>query len=731
MGRRFQQQTLLPRIDSCKSKFSTADEIVHYLRSTYPDYHRVKSQTLLYYVNIALLSSNNNNNKPAAREQIDQTASQLTKLSLSENNGGGDAGGGNDVKNVKKVENVVKNVVKRPMFKDLGGNGMEKIKNELEAPLMLVCQPKLCREFGLKPITGILLHGPPGCGKTRLAHAIANEAELPFYPISATQVVTGVAGESENNIRELFSKAKKTAPSIIFIDEIDAIAKRGENSQRQMETRIVTQLLTCMDEACSSSGSSDEPTGYVLVIGATNRLDAIDSALRRPGRFALEIDVGIPDESAREAILFLHTRNCSDKLDSSVDLQKIARSTPGFVGADLEALVGKAGERALDRIIDERKHELSKDLMSETNAGRWKKPWLPQEINRFTIKMTDFEEAVKMAQPSLTREGFSPVPDVKWEDVGALDHVREEFDQHIVKRIKNPDVYEGLGLDRDTGFLLYGPPGCGKTLIAKAVANEAGANFIYIKGPELLNKFVGESEREVRKLFYRARACAPCILFFDEVDAMTTTEHGNEGGRVIDGIRKQLQIELDGAEQRKGVFVIGATNRYLWFFISILRLFILLHILLCSLSFSFSRPEVIDSALLRPGRFGNHIYIPVPSTDGRVSILKALAMHKEALARRMENRARFKLMRIDASVDLSSIARLKACENFSGADLAALMDKAILAALEEKLTTTEKKSDTLTVESRHFEVALSKVSPSVSEKQMEYYEDISKLLKAA
>ncbi|PNY06643.1 cell division control protein 48 c-like [Trifolium pratense] len=608
MGRRFQQQTLLPRIDSCKSKFSTADEIVHYLRSTYPDYHRVKSQTLLYYVNIALLSSNNNN-KPAAREQIDQTASQLTKLSLSENNGGGDAGGGNDVKNVKKVENVVKNVVKRPMFKDLGGNGMEKIKNELEAPLMLVCQPKLCREFGLKPITGILLHGPPGCGKTRLAHAIANEAELPFYPISATQVVTGVAGESENNIRELFSKAKKTAPSIIFIDEIDAIAKRGENSQRQMETRIVTQLLTCMDEACSSSGSSDEPTGYVLVIGATNRLDAIDSALRRPGRFALEIDVGIPDESAREAILFLHTRNCSDKLDSSVDLQKIARSTPGFVGADLEALVGKAGERALDRIIDERKHELSKDLMSETNAGRWKKPWLPQEINRFTIKMTDFEEAVKMAQPSLTREGFSPVPDVKWEDVGALDHV----------------------------------------------------------------------------------------------DAMTTTEHGNEGGRVIDGIRKQLQIELDGAEQRKGVFVIGATNR----------------------------PEVIDSALLRPGRFGNHIYIPVPSTDGRVSILKALAMHKEALARRMENRARFKLMRIDASVDLSSIARLKACENFSGADLAALMDKAILAALEEKLTTTEKKSDTLTVESRHFEVALSKVSPSVSEKQMEYYEDISKLLKAA
>ncbi|KAK2441774.1 cell division cycle protein [Trifolium repens] len=653
------QQTLLPRINKCKSKFSTADEIVHHLRSTYSDYHRIKYQTLLYYVNNALPSSNNYNAAGVVLKQIEAASSELTKLSLSENN--------DDPKKVKKS----------PMFKDLGGNGMEKIKNELEAPLMLVCQPKLCREFGLKPITGILLHGPPGCGKTRLAHAIANEAELPFYPISATHVVSGNAGESENNIRELFSKAKKTAPSIIFIDEIDAIAMRGDNSQRQMETRIVTQLLTCMDEACSSSGSSDEPTGYVLVIGATNRLDAIDSALRRPGRFALEIDIGIPDESAREAILFVHTRNCSDKLDSSVDLQKLARSTPGFVGADLEALVGKAGERALERVIDERKHELSKDLMSETNAGRWKKPWLPQEINRFAIKMTDFEEAVKMAQPSLTREGFSPIPDVKWEDVGALDHVREEFVQHIVKRIKNPDVYEGLGLDRDTGFLLYGPPGCGKTLIAKAVANEAGANFIYIKGPELLNKFVGESEREVRKLFYRARACAPCILFFDEVDSLTTTEHGNEGGRVIDGIRKQLQIELDGAEQRKGVFVIGA------------------------------------------------------KIDGRVSILKALAMHKEALAKRMENRARFKLMPVDANVDLSSIARLKACENFSAADLAALMDKAILAALEEKLTTTEKKSDTLTIKSRHFEVALSKVSPSVSEKQMEYYEHISKLLKAA
>ncbi|RHN66036.1 putative ATPase, AAA-type, core, P-loop containing nucleoside triphosphate hydrolase [Medicago truncatula] len=484
----------------------------------------------------------------------------------------------------------------------------------------------------------------------------------------------------------LFSKAKRTAPSIIFIDEIDAIASKRENSQRQTETRIVTQLLTCMEEACNSV-NSDEPTGYVLVIGATNRLDAIDSALRRPGRFAREILVGIPDESAREEILFVHTRKRSDKFDASVDLQKIARATSGFVGGDLEALVGKAGELALERIINERNRKSSKDLMSEPNIVRWKKTLSPQEINKFAIKMSDFEEAIKMVQPSLTREGFSPIPDVKWEDVGALDDARENFDSNILMRIKEPEIYEGLGLDRDTGFLLYGPPGCGKTLIAKAVANEAGANFIYIKGPELLNKYVGESEREVRKLFDRARACAPCILFFDEVDALTS-KHGNEGSRVIDGVLKQLLIELEGAEQRKGVFVIGATDR----------------------------PLEMDKAVLRPGRFGNHIYISLPSPDGRVSILKALARSKEALARRKETHARFKLMPIDASVDLSAIGRSKACENYSGADLAALMDKAILAALEEKLATTARTSDTLTVERKHFYVALTKVHPSVSEK---------------
>ncbi|KAI5448571.1 Cell division control protein 48 C, variant 2 [Lathyrus oleraceus] len=441
-----------------------------------------------------------------------------------------------------------------PMFKDLGG--MKAIIEELIMDIVSLCNPQLPRHLGVKPVTGILLHGPPGCGKTRLAHAIANETGLPFHHISATEVISGVSGASEEYIRELFDKAKRTAPSIVFIDEIDAIASKRENLQREMEKRIVTQLMTSMDEP----ESSDEPRGYVLVIGATNRPDSLDPALRRPGRFDREFLVGVPDESARVEILSVLTRNL--KLDGSFDLHKIARSTPGFVGADLTALANKAGILAMKRILDERKRELSQDSMDEDTQGWWKEPWLPEEINKSAIKMSDFEEAAKMVQPSARREGFSSIPNVKWEDVGGLDILRHEFDRYIVRRIKYPELYEGIGMNLESGFLLYGPPGCGKTLIAKAVANEAGANFIHIKGPELLNKYVGESELAVRTLFIRARTCAPCVLFFDEVDALTT-ERGKEGGWVTERLLNQLLIELDGAENRRGVFVIGATNRYM------------------------------------------------------------------------------------------------------------------------------------------------------------------------
>uniref|UniRef100_A0A803Q1X4 AAA+ ATPase domain-containing protein n=1 Tax=Cannabis sativa TaxID=3483 RepID=A0A803Q1X4_CANSA len=574
-----------------------------------------------------------------------------------------------------------------PRFKDLGG--MKEVLEELEMEVIVpLYHPQLPRWLGVRPMAGILLHGPPGCGKTKLAHAIANETGVPFYKISATEIVSGVSGASEENIRDLFLKAQRTAPSIVFIDEIDAIASKRENLQREMERRIVTQLMTCMDESHrlvkpTDDSADSQSHGFVLVIGATNRPDAVDSALRRPGRFDREIVLGVPDENARAEILSVLAKDL--RVEGSLDLFKIARATPGFVGADLDALANKAGNLAMKRFLDERKSKLTRNCIDEEyNEGWWKEPWLPEEMERLNITMADFEESVKLVQPSSIREGFSAIPKVKWEDVGGLDLLRQEFDRYIVRRIKHPEDYEGFGVDLETGFLLYGPPGCGKTLIAKAVANEAGANFIHIKGPELLNKYVGESELGVRTLFRRARTCAPCILFFDEVDALTT-KRGREGGWVVERLLNQLLVELDGAEQRRGVFVIGATNR----------------------------PEVMDNALLRPGRFGKLLYVPLPSPDERGSILKALARKKP----------------VDASVDLSAIGRMEACDNFSGADLSSLVNEAAMAALEEKLTTTEA-SVLRTIKTPHFELAMSKLSASVKAKQKQYYKILSESLQS-
>ncbi|KAF7825176.1 cell division control protein 48-like protein C [Senna tora] len=817
-GGRSLQEILCRRLETCKSRYSTIDEIVNHLRSNYPDYQRTKQQTLTRFVKEALESSKGNkqlNRKPNTpilkhdiseddedddeegrsvsrkrRKKLDNSEERLQKMenlhlrrlqrdqstpatssastsspSLSEESGESDGedgavstssdaiygekvepafdlmktmlrasytetkdvkpiveeknlelevsnnskatkvdavnGGGTEVKSGLESKRQLKGSVSNgigdvevkgkdgPRFKDLGGmkDVLEELKMEVIVPLY---HPQLPRRLGVRPMAGILLHGPPGCGKTKLAHAIANETGLPFYQISATEVVSGVSGASEENIRELFSKAYRTAPSIVFIDEIDAIASKRENLQREMEKRIVTQLMTSMDQShrllqpADSSESSNTHLGYVLVIGATNRPDAVDPALRRPGRFDREIVLGIPDECAREQILSVLTHNL--KLDGSFDLRKIARSTPGFVGADLAALANKAGNLAMKRIIDERKRELSQDLLDENNEEWWREPWLPEEMDKLAIKMSDFEEAVKLVQPSSRREGFSSIPNVKWEDVGGLDFLRQEFERYIVKRIKYPEDYEGFGVDLETGFLLYGPPGCGKTLIAKAVANEAGANFIHIKGPELLNKYVGESELAVRTLFSRARTCSPCILFFDEVDALTT-KRGKEGGWVVERLLNQLLIELDGAEQRQGVFVIGATNR----------------------------PEVMDRAVLRPGRFGKLLYVPLPNPDERGLILKALARKKP----------------VDDSVDLSAIGRMEACENLSGADLSALMNEAAMAALEEKLASTVRTSETLTIKDSHFEIALRKISPSVSDTQKQYYQRLSDCFKAA
>ncbi|KAL2341351.1 hypothetical protein Fmac_009291 [Flemingia macrophylla] len=411
----------------------------------------------------------------------------------------------------------------------------------------------------------------------------------------------------------------------------------------------------------------------VLVIGATNRPDAIDPALRRPGRFDREIYIGMPDESAREEILSVLTHNV--KLRGPIDLLKIAKSTSAFVASDLKSVISHAGSLAMKRIICERytTTEPPEDCFSES--------WSPEEVEKVAITMSDLEEAVKMVQPSERRAvGLSPIPDVKWEDIGGLDLLRNEFDDYIIGPIKCPRDYEGFGLDLSTGFLLYGPPGCGKTLVAKAVSNAAGVSFIHIKGPDILNEYVGVSEKKVRKIFDDARTCAPCILFFDELDALTTTRgKGKEGASVTDRVLNQLLIELDGAEQRKDVFVIGATNR----------------------------PEVIDPALLRPGRLGRLLYVPLPSPEQWVLILKNLARKHP----------------VDVSMDLSAIGRSEACENMSGADLALLMEEAVMAAVKKYRTSSNGKEKA--IKPWHMEEALTRVFPSVSDKQKQHYQRLA------
>ncbi|CAO2828505.1 unnamed protein product [Amaranthus hypochondriacus] len=582
-----------------------------------------------------------------------------------------------------------------PRFKDFGG--IKKLLDELLLEVVVpLYHPEIPERLNTKPTSGILFYGPPGCGKTQLARAIANETAFPFYQISATEIVSGVSGASEENLRAIFAKAYRTAPSIVFIDEIDAIASKRENMQRDMERRIVTQLCTCMDESHRPVKPNDnladpededkghKASGYVLTIGATNRLDALDRALRREGRFDREISLGVPNEDARLEILSKLTQKL--RLAGDFDLPKLAKATPGFVGADLVALANKAGNLAMQRIINQRRLELSKEDVG-CNEDWWKEPWSNEELRNLSITMADFEEAAKIVQPSSKREGFSAIPNVKWEDVGGLSMLRKEFERHVVNRIKYSAKYEESGVDLESGILLYGPPGCGKTLIAKAVANEAGANFIHIKGPELLNKYVGESESQVRTLFNRARTCAPCIIFFDEVDALST-ERGKEGGWVVERLVNQLLIELNGGDHRRGVFVIGATNR----------------------------PEVIDDALLRPGRFGNKLYVPLPDPDERGLILRALGRKKP----------------IDSSVDLLELGKREACENLSGADLSALMNEAAMAALEENLRSPQCPSDDrprITIKSEHFEEAMKKITPSVSLKQKQYFERLSKTFK--
>ena len=587
-------------------------------------------------------------------------------------------------------------------YDDLGGidDVLEDVKELIEYPLK---HPEVYSWLGVHPPRGVLLHGPPGCGKTALANAIANECKVPFLRISAPEVVSGMSGESEAKVRGLFQEAASVAPCIVFIDEIDAIAPKRENAQREMERRIVAQLLTCMDDMSALAMDAkdeqaemeekDDTTSdpgvrhkHVVVIGATNRPDSLDAALRRAGRFDREISMGIPSEASREAIL----RKMAGKLrlDGDFSFCEVAKRTPGFVGADLAALIKEAAALAVKRIfnqLEERRGCISDDGKSLSF----------DDLQGLAITLSDFETAITKVQPSVRREGFATTPDVTWDDVGSLGDIREELLFAISRPIANPQLFESIGLKVSVGVLLFGPPGCGKTLVAKAVANDSGANFISIKGPELLNKYVGESERAVRQVFSRARAAAPCVLFFDELDALAPRRGSDSSGAAAERVVNQLLTEMDGVDARQGVYLVAATNR----------------------------PDMIDPALLRPGRLEKILYVPLPPPDGRASILSALTRSTP----------------LAEDVDLKEIAAMPELTGFSGADLASLVREASVQALKERInqdqwnapSTDAQMTDSILVAKKHFVASLSSLRPSVSKKDQRMYDSLRLKLRSS
>uniref|UniRef100_A0A8B9EX94 Nuclear VCP like n=1 Tax=Amazona collaria TaxID=241587 RepID=A0A8B9EX94_9PSIT len=533
----------------------------------------------------------------------------------------------------------------------------EELPDEICKMLIHVRHPEVYKHLGVVPPRGFLLHGPPGCGKTLLAQAIAGELELPMLKVAATEVVSGVSGESEQKLRELFEQAVSSAPCVLFIDEIDAITPKREVASKDMERRIVAQFLTCMDDLNNVAA-----TTQVLVIGATNRPDSLDPALRRAGRFDREIRLGIPDEAAREKILRTLCRKL--KLPESFEFHHLARLTPGYVGADLMALCREAAMCTVNRVLIKSEQQKKKHIHTGGNAAEEsvgigtdildelqrlldllkKQDALPEEqLQKLCIEMNDFIVALSSVQPSAKREGFVTIPDVTWADIGALEDVREELTMAILAPVRNPEQFKALGLTTPAGVLLAGPPGCGKTLLAKAVANESGLNFISVKGPELLNMYVGESERAVRQVFQRARNSAPCVIFFDEVDALCPRRSDRESGASV-RVVNQLLTEMDGLENRQQVFIMAATNR----------------------------PDIIDPAILRPGRLDKTLYVGLPPPEDRLAILKTITKDGTRPP-------------LDTDVSLDEIAYSQHCDCYTGADLSALVREASVCALRQEM----------------------------------------------
>jgi len=531
-------------------------------------------------------------------------------------------------------------------YEDIGGlqNEIQRVREMVELPMK---HPQIFQKLGIEPPQGVLLHGPPGTGKTLLAKAVANETSASFFSIAGPEIISKYYGESEQQLREIFDDAQDESPSIIFIDELDSIAPKREDVTGEVERRVVAQLLTMMDGL--------ETRGQVIVIAATNRVDAVDPALRRPGRFDREIEIGVPDEIGREEVLKIHTRGMP--LSDDVNLGRLADETHGFVGADIESLTKEAAMRALRRYLPEI------DLDEEEVPASL--------IDRMIVKRDDFRGALNEVEPSAMREVLVELPKVAWDDVGGLEDAKHNVKESIEWPLNSPERFHRLGVDPPSGVLLYGPPGTGKTLMAKAVAHETNANFISVRGPQLLSKWVGESEKAIRQTFRKARQVSPCIIFFDELDALAPGRAQEAGNNVSERVVNQLLTELDGLEEMEDVMVIGATNR----------------------------PDIIDPALLRSGRFDRLVMIGQPTEEGREEILR---IHTDDTP-------------MAPDVSLRELAEIT--DSYVGSDLASIAREGAIEALREDADAEE-------VEMRHFRRAMESVRPTITDELLDYYERV-------
>ncbi|OYR42516.1 ATPase [Halorubrum sp. Ib24] len=531
-------------------------------------------------------------------------------------------------------------------YEDIGGlqKEIQRVREMVELPMK---HPQIFSKLGIEPPQGVLLHGPPGTGKTLLAKAVANETSASFFSIAGPEIISKYYGESEQQLREIFEDAKEESPSIIFIDELDSIAPKREDVTGEVERRVVAQLLTMMDGL--------ETRGQVVVIGATNRVDSVDPALRRPGRFDREIEIGVPDETGRKEILQIHTRGMP--LSDDVSLDHLADETHGFVGADIESLTKEAAMKALRRYLPEI------DLDDEEVP--------PSLIDRMIVKRDDFSGALTEVEPSAMREVLVELPKISWDDVGGLSEAKEQVQESVEWPLTSPEKFDRMGVDAPKGVLLYGPPGTGKTLMAKAVANETNANFISVRGPQLLSKWVGESEKAIRQTFRKARQVSPTIIFFDELDSLAPSRGQEMGNNVSERVVNQLLTELDGLEDMGDVMVIGATNR----------------------------PDMIDPALLRSGRFDRLVMIGQPDQEGREQILD---IHTQDTP-------------LAPDVSLREVAEIT--DGYVGSDLEGIAREAAIEALRDD-------DDAEEVEMKHFRRAMESVRPTVNDDILSYYEEI-------